>query len=107
SGAAIAALQARDTVKQAERATAAVDGEPASARFVAQTLSRDAVYLAQTPQAFRRRVLRAALARAGPGFEVTDEPALAERAGFRVRLVAGDPFNIKVTTPHDLPVAEA
>jgi 2-C-methyl-D-erythritol 2,4-cyclodiphosphate synthase len=70
-------------------------------------LARDAVYLAQTPQAFRRNVLRDALALAGQGFEVTDEAALAERAGYRVRLVDGDPFNIKVTTPHDLPLAEA
>ena len=76
-------------------------------RFVRETLARDAVYLAQTPQAFRRDVLRDALALAGQGFEVTDEAALAERAGHRVRLVDGDPFNIKVTTPHDVPVAEA
>jgi 2-C-methyl-D-erythritol 4-phosphate cytidylyltransferase / 2-C-methyl-D-erythritol 2,4-cyclodiphosphate synthase len=107
SGAAIAALQARDTVKQAERAIA-LDERPAQpARFVRETLSRETVYLAQTPQAFRREVLRDALALAGQGHEVTDEAALAERAGHRVRLVEGDPFNIKVTTPHDVPVAEA
>jgi 2-C-methyl-D-erythritol 2,4-cyclodiphosphate synthase len=47
------------------------------------------------------------LALAGQGVEVTDEAALAERAGHRVRLVEGDPFNIKVTTPHDVPIAEA
>jgi 2-C-methyl-D-erythritol 2,4-cyclodiphosphate synthase len=51
--------------------------------------------------------LRDALALAGQGYEGTDEAALAERAGHRVRLVEGEPFNIKVTTPDDLPVAEA
>jgi 2-C-methyl-D-erythritol 4-phosphate cytidylyltransferase/2-C-methyl-D-erythritol 2,4-cyclodiphosphate synthase len=106
SGAAIAALQARDTVKQAESEVGLARGEPSADRFVRETLSREAVYLAQTPQAFRRDVLRDALALAGQGLEVTDEAALAERAGHRVRLVAGDPFNIKVTTPEDLPVAE-
>src|ERR1700754_2325039 len=79
----------------------------AGVRFVRETLSRQAIYLAQTPQAFRRDVLRDALALAGQGQEVTDEAALAERAGHRGRLVEGDPFNIKVTTPDDLPVAEA
>jgi 2-C-methyl-D-erythritol 4-phosphate cytidylyltransferase/2-C-methyl-D-erythritol 2,4-cyclodiphosphate synthase len=107
SGAAIAALQASDTVKQAEHATGPVEGQADSARFVRETLSREAVYLAQTPQAFRREVLRDALALAGPGLEVTDEASLAERAGYRVRLVEGDPFNIKVTMPHDVPVAAA
>jgi 2-C-methyl-D-erythritol 4-phosphate cytidylyltransferase/2-C-methyl-D-erythritol 2,4-cyclodiphosphate synthase len=107
SGAAIAAVQARDTVKQAENAIGAAGGEPSNHRFVRQTLARETVYLAQTPQAFRRDVLRDALALAGPGVEVTDEASLAERAGHRVRLVDGDQFNIKVTTPGDMPVAEA
>jgi 2-C-methyl-D-erythritol 4-phosphate cytidylyltransferase / 2-C-methyl-D-erythritol 2,4-cyclodiphosphate synthase len=107
SGAAIAALPARDTVKHADSATTPEDGQHVRGRFVRATLARDAVYLAQTPQAFRRDVLRDALALSGQGDEATDEASLAERAGHPVRLVDGDPFNIKVTTPHDLPVAEA
>ena len=71
SGAALAAVQARDTVKH-------VDG----GRFVLSTLSRETIYLAQTPQAFRREVLQAALALTA---DATDEAALAERAGHRVR----------------------
>jgi 2-C-methyl-D-erythritol 4-phosphate cytidylyltransferase/2-C-methyl-D-erythritol 2,4-cyclodiphosphate synthase len=92
SGAAIAAVRASDTVKRAR-----ADGA------VAQTLPRDELYLAQTPQAFRRAVLRDALAIAD---DATDEAALAERAGHPVRLVDGDTRNLKITTPDDLAMAE-
>ena len=105
SGAALAALPSRDTVKRA-----GVDG-PAEAghyRTVVETLPRDSIVLAQTPQAFRRDVLEAALAIGDrDGVDATDEAALAERAGHRVRLVEGDASNIKITTPHDLIIAEA
>jgi 2-C-methyl-D-erythritol 4-phosphate cytidylyltransferase / 2-C-methyl-D-erythritol 2,4-cyclodiphosphate synthase len=93
SGAALAALQARDTVKRA------VEG-PA----VAETLPRETIFLAQTPQAFRREVLADALKLSE---DATDEAALAERAGHPVRLVDGEATNIKITTPEDLPLAEA
>jgi len=92
SGAALAALGARDTVKQ-------VAGD-----VVQATLDRQTIFLAQTPQAFRRDVLRDALAVTG---DATDEAALAERAGHAVRIVEGEPSNIKVTTPEDLVIAEA
>jgi 2-C-methyl-D-erythritol 2,4-cyclodiphosphate synthase len=59
--------------------------------------------MAQTPQAFRRDVLAAALAQSG---DATDEATLAERAGHRVQLVEGEATNIKITTAEDLPVAE-
>ena len=95
SGAALAAIQARDTVKRAGT------GDP---RFVTETLARDSIFLAQTPQAFRRSVLADALTLAD---EVTDEAALAERAGHRVQLVEGEMSNIKITTPEDLRIAEA
>ena len=70
---------------------------------VAETLPREQVYLAQTPQAFRVAVLRDALAAGG---DATDEAALAERAGHPVRLVEGEPANLKITTPEDLRAAE-
>jgi 2-C-methyl-D-erythritol 2,4-cyclodiphosphate synthase/2-C-methyl-D-erythritol 4-phosphate cytidylyltransferase len=92
SGAALAAVQARDTVKH-------VDG----GRYVLSTLARETIYLAQTPQAFRRHVLHAALALTA---DATDEAALAERAGHRVRIVEGEATNIKITTPDDLVMAE-
>jgi 2-C-methyl-D-erythritol 4-phosphate cytidylyltransferase/2-C-methyl-D-erythritol 2,4-cyclodiphosphate synthase len=91
-GAAIAALRANDTVKRAGR-----DG------IITATLPREAIFLAQTPQAFRVAVLRDALAVAD---DATDEAALAEQAGHHVRVVDGDPRNLKVTTPDDLAMAE-
>jgi 2-C-methyl-D-erythritol 4-phosphate cytidylyltransferase / 2-C-methyl-D-erythritol 2,4-cyclodiphosphate synthase len=107
SGAALAAMPARDTVKRATM----FEG-PAKAghyvRHVAETLPRESIFLAQTPQAFRREVLKSALAlggRAGAG--ATDEAELAERAGHRVTLVEGEASNIKITTPEDFAIAEA
>jgi 2-C-methyl-D-erythritol 4-phosphate cytidylyltransferase / 2-C-methyl-D-erythritol 2,4-cyclodiphosphate synthase len=95
-GAAIAAVPARDTVKRA-----------GADRMIAATLAREEIFLAQTPQAFRTDVLRAALARASHGIDATDEAMLAEQAGHRVRLVDGDPRNLKITTPDDLAMAES
>jgi 2-C-methyl-D-erythritol 4-phosphate cytidylyltransferase / 2-C-methyl-D-erythritol 2,4-cyclodiphosphate synthase len=95
SGAALAALPARDTVKLAQ----SDDGS-----LVKETLPRESIFLAQTPQAFRREVLRDALAL---NEAATDEAALAERAGHAVRLVEGEASNIKITVPDDLKVAEA
>src|SRR3989442_469060 len=97
SGAAVAAIVARDTVKRSTTG----DSEM---RFVTETLARDSIFLAQTPQAFRRSVLAEALQLAD---DVTDEAALAERAGHQVRLVEGEASNIKITTPDDLVLAEA
>lgn len=94
-GAAIAAVPVRDTVKQAGGAL--FDGSP----VIRATLPREEIFLAQTPQAFRREVLEAAFRNAGP-LDATDEAMLAERAGVQVHLVAGDPENIKVTTADDL-----
>jgi 2-C-methyl-D-erythritol 4-phosphate cytidylyltransferase/2-C-methyl-D-erythritol 2,4-cyclodiphosphate synthase len=99
-GAAIAALQAGDTVKEATAAP--------GLKIIARTIARESIYLAQTPQAFSRAVLEDALARGrqsiGPA---TDEATLAEEAGHSVRLVDGESTNIKITTPHDLHVSEA
>ena len=92
SGAAIAALRARDTIKRVD----------SSNRIVA-TLPREEIYLAQTPQAFRVDVLRDALALP---VDATDEAALAEQAGHVVHVVDGDPMNLKITTPDDLATAE-
>jgi 2-C-methyl-D-erythritol 4-phosphate cytidylyltransferase / 2-C-methyl-D-erythritol 2,4-cyclodiphosphate synthase len=108
SGAAIAAVQARDTVKREGRP----EGSPLPAtvdeRFVAETLPRERIYLAQTPQAFRRDVLRRALEiGARQGVDATDEAALVELAGLPVRLVDGEAANIKITTLEDMTLGEA
>ena len=98
-GAAIPVLEASDTVKDVRP-----EGD---ALFVRATLPRERVRLAQTPQAFRREVLAAAVALGQAGVDATDEATLAERAGHPVRVVHGDPENIKITTPGDLARAEA
>ena len=92
SGAALAAVEARDTVKQVRD------------HIVSATLDRRTIFLAQTPQAFRRDVLRDALAITS---DATDEAALAEQAGHPVRIVDGEASNIKITTRDDLAIAEA
>ena len=94
-GAAIAAMPATDTVKRG-----------GADRVIVDTLPRGEIFLAQTPQAFRVGVLRAALAVASRAGDATDEAALAERAGHRVRLIDGDARNMKITTPEDLAAAE-
>ena len=108
TGAALAALPARDTVKRSGPAEAASSPARAGHYYVAETLPRETIHLAQTPQAFRRDVLAAALAYgARQALEATDEATLAERAGHDVRLVEGETTNIKITTQDDMAMAEA
>jgi 2-C-methyl-D-erythritol 4-phosphate cytidylyltransferase/2-C-methyl-D-erythritol 2,4-cyclodiphosphate synthase len=97
SGAAIAALPAHDTVKEAAFRAQAGDGV-----LVQRTLPRENIFLAQTPQAFHRDVLQAAI-QVGleMGIDATDEAMLVERAGYQVRLVTGEPHNVKITTVDD------
>ena len=79
SGAAVAAVPSRDTVKLVAGMESGAGRR--DARFVAETLPRETIYLAQTPQAFRVVVLREALALSEAAVDATDEAALAERAG--------------------------
>ena len=87
------ALPVPDTVKRA-------NGEGR----VAETISREGLWLAQTPQMFRYGVLREALQRFP---DVTDEAGAIERAGLQPKLVRGDARNIKVTYPLDFAKAES
>ncbi len=97
-GAAIAAMPARDTIKRAR------SGNQGSSRAIDSTLPRDEIFLAQTPQAFRREVFARLLESAGAA-DATDEAMLAERAGIPVWLVEGDAANVKITTREDLEAA--
>ena len=96
-GAAIVAQPVRDTVKRVH-----VDG---SSLCVLETLPRESIFLAQTPQAFRRSVLQDAVELGESGVEATDEAALAERAGHTVHVVEGTVENLKITTADDLEAA--
>ena len=95
TGAAVPAVPARDTVKHVDPA----------ARVVRATLRRGDIWLAQTPQGFRREVLSEAVALGADSTEATDEAMLAERAGHTVAIVEGDAENVKITTPEDLAAA--
>lgn len=90
-GAAVPAVRVSDTVKHVDTDTMKVRA----------TLQRDEIWLAQTPQGFRRSVLDDAHQK-NAGADVTDEGMLIERAGMPVTIVPGDPDNIKITTPEDL-----
>lgn len=93
---ALVAVPAKDTVKTV------VDG------IITGTPPRESLWLAQTPQAFRYGVIRAAheIAEA-EGFLGTDDATLVERLGKDIHVVLGDYRNIKITTPEDLILAEA
>ena len=95
TGAAIVGIVPVDTVKQMQRHT------------VRGTLNRDRLVLAQTPQAFRADVLRAAVAKAREdGFIGTDESSLVERLeNVEVTVVAGSDRNIKITRASDIELA--
>jgi 2-C-methyl-D-erythritol 4-phosphate cytidylyltransferase/2-C-methyl-D-erythritol 2,4-cyclodiphosphate synthase len=95
-GAAIVAVPVRDTIKRTSLTGAT--------RTIRETLPREDLVLAQTPQGFRREILSDAIA-AAHHLDVTDEAMLVERAGIPVHIVAGDPANVKITTPEDLAAA--
>ena len=73
---------------------------------VAATVDRAGLWAAQTPQVFRAAALRDVYARTDLN-GATDDAMLLERGGYKVRLVASTPANVKITTPQDLPLAGA
>jgi 2-C-methyl-D-erythritol 4-phosphate cytidylyltransferase len=97
SGAALPAVPVNETVKR-------VDDK----KRVLGTMPRQGLWLAQTPQVFRKDWLTAAYAdRAKLGGAITDDAQLVEAAGHPVHVVEGAPTNIKITTRADLTLAEA
>ena len=98
-GAAITATAVTDTVKQVTM--------EAGDLVIAGTIPRESIYLAQTPQGFRRDVLARAVALGRGDAVATDEAALAELAGHPVHIVEGDVDNVKITTVADLDRARA
>ena len=105
-----------DVVDAADEHGAATAGIPlvdsikriAEGGVILETLDRAELVAVQTPQAFRRELLLEAHRLATVhGWLADDDCALVERAGGTVVVVAGDPANIKVTTPVDLDVVRA
>ncbi len=101
------------TLRGAKRAKAAIAAVPVvptvkegAGGWVTRTLDRSRLWAVQTPQVFERKLLERAHRRAN-GFAATDDAALVEKMGRRIRIVRGSHRNIKVTTPEDLVIAEA
>lgn len=95
-GAATAAAKANDTIKTAEGG------------FISETLDRDKIYLAATPQIFKYDMYRAAAFSAKKEcFEATDDNSLVERLKFKIYICDIGRENIKITTPEDVFIAEA
>jgi len=74
---------------------------------IERTLDRNAIWMAQTPQAFAFSLIRTAHENARlEGFTGTDDAMLVERLGRKVRIIPGSRLNMKITTPEDLALAE-
>jgi 2-C-methyl-D-erythritol 4-phosphate cytidylyltransferase len=90
--AAVLAVQPKDTIRRSS-----------GGGFFDQTLDRTALWLVQTPQAFKAKLLMKAFEKAYKDrFYSTDEAALVERLGVKARIVEGSYDNIKITTQEDL-----
>ena len=70
------------------------------------TVPRDSLWLAQTPQMFRHRLLLRALEAATDPNAITDDASAVEALGLAPKLVEGHPCNLKVTLPADIRIAE-
>lgn len=98
TGAASAATRAIDSVKL-------TNGKNL---FIASSAQREHIWLAQTPQIFRAETYELALKRAeDDGLVVTDDNSLVENLGVKIKLVECGRTNIKITSPEDVPLAEA
>ena len=93
--AAAPAIPVKDTIKVVE------------GRVVVNTPDRATLFAVQTPQVFDFDLLRGALTKAeADGAAVTDDCSAVERLGMSIKIVEGDEWNIKITTPLDLKIAE-
>lgn len=95
SGAAILATPCSSTLKRVDESDT-----------ISETVPRDHLWLAQTPQVFRTSLLKEAYAAHPNPSRATDEASIVEASGHPVQVVTGSPLNIKVTTKADLKFAE-
>ena len=96
-GAAVLAVPVKDTIKVVDAADKRIQSTP----------DRRSLWAIQTPQAFRLSLLQEAHKQAQHDeFIGTDDASLVERLGAAVHVVEGDYYNIKITTPEDLPWAD-
>jgi 2-C-methyl-D-erythritol 4-phosphate cytidylyltransferase len=95
TGAAILAAPLAGTIKRVRKGT------------VEETVPREELYEAQTPQVFRKAVVLKAYADVPADFAPTDDAQVVERTGQKVAVVAADGRNLKITTPGDMSLAGA
>ncbi|MFH1830057.1 MAG: 2-C-methyl-D-erythritol 4-phosphate cytidylyltransferase [Pseudomonadota bacterium] len=96
-GACIAATPIKETIKRVVKEN-----------IIAETVDRQDLWNAKTPQAFRLDLLTKAMEKATEdGFIGTDEASIVERLGVTVKILESDDRNIKITTPSDLIVAQS
>ncbi len=96
-GACILGIPAFDTLKQTD-----------SKGRITETIDRSTIWLAQTPQTFSYNLIKEAHEKAiEESYTGTDDASLVERLGKPVQIIQGSRNNIKITTPEDLPLAEA
>jgi 2-C-methyl-D-erythritol 4-phosphate cytidylyltransferase len=97
-GAAMLAMPVADTLKHVDAAT----------NRITKTVPREGLWMAQTPQVFRRELIVAAYAkRKEMNIPITDDAQLVEAQGHEVVVVRGSPVNFKITTQEDIELAEA
>ena len=90
-GAAIVAQKAKDTIKKADKN-----------KFILETIPRENIYLAQTPQAIKFDIVKRAFKKAKKeNFNGTDDASLVERLGIKIKIIEAGWKNIKVTVPED------
>lgn len=102
------ALPVVDTVKRS-LPSLSEKGEKSAATTLAEvqeTISRQDLWLAQTPQMFRFQLLQTALQDCAGKPSITDEASAIEALGLRAKLVLGHPCNLKVTLASDMAIAE-
>ncbi|MCK4240114.1 MAG: 2-C-methyl-D-erythritol 4-phosphate cytidylyltransferase [Candidatus Atribacteria bacterium] len=96
NGAVIVAIPLKDTVKKSQKNF-----------FIKETLNREEIWRAQTPQTFKYDMILSAYHQAYKDkFCATDDAAIVERYGHKVKMIIGSEENIKITTPFDIIIAE-
>tara|TARA_B100000035_G_scaffold76240_1_gene63499 strand:- start:261 stop:941 length:681 start_codon:yes stop_codon:yes gene_type:complete len=91
---AIIAIPSVDTVKKAD-----------NHQIIKNTVDRDSLWMAQTPQTFKKKKLLHAI-KISPHLKITDESMLMEKANFKIRLIKGDYSNFKITNEIDWELAK-
>jgi 2-C-methyl-D-erythritol 4-phosphate cytidylyltransferase len=100
--------QAKGVSLLAQKSAATVKETAYPTPVVRRTLNRERIYLAQTPQVFKKRILMKAYQKLGKRFvRYTDEAGMMEAIGQKVWIVDGPSTNFKITTPEDLKIANA